>query len=102
MTQLQIAKRVYLAVEGVRVIRGLDEPPPEAVVVYCADVALAVARVDHGAGVGGVGVVADPALGTTQVVLVILCGDFRGPGTGLVLRLFLESAISFPLRPEVG
>ena len=61
--------RPHLAVERVRVVRGLDEPPPQAVVVHGADVALAVARVDHGARVGGVGVVADPALGTAQQVL---------------------------------
>ena len=59
----------HLAVEGVRVVRRLYEPAPEAVVVDGADVALAVAGVDHGAGVGGVGVVADPALGTAQIVL---------------------------------
>ena len=59
----------HLAVERIRVVCGLDEPAAEAVVVDGAHVALAVARLDHRAQVRRVGVVADPALRTTQVIL---------------------------------
>ena len=59
----------HLAVERVRVVCGLDEPAAEAVVVDGAHVAFAVARLDHRAQVRRVGVVADPALRTTQVIL---------------------------------
>ena len=46
----------------------LNEPPSEAVVVDGADVAPAVAGVDHGSGVVSVGVVADPALRTLVLI----------------------------------